>query len=235
VICTYRYHGGLYEECSCPPVVPFTKAAPCVAAKHGTWAAIRAHGCICPEARNHRRRTQAAAAKRRYLTRGAPKRVPAIGARRRKQALAVIGWAEVDLEREFGPVPRLRGKRHANIDDTVDRWWRHAFDTLGATDGPNQRAKATAKTKGWAPPLAWLNIDDPDEQPALTWQYRREVEQRRGQLRRKLRNQRRRRLRMAGFTVPADGRSVPTVTQKRRHHAQKTEANRARRDRGEAA
>ena len=35
------------------------------------------------------------------------------------------------------------------------------------TMGPCLRAARWAKSRGWAPPLAWDNIDDPTEQPNL--------------------------------------------------------------------
>lgn len=53
--------------------------------------------------------------------------------------------------------------------------YRQMSMTLPALDGPRERAVATraramAARNGWAPPLAWNNIDDPQEDPQ-NWHY----------------------------------------------------------------
>lgn len=94
---------------------------------------------------------------------------PAIGVKRRIQALMAMGFTSEHLARELG-VP----------DNLVRYWYRKAktvyigtyenvaalFDRLEFTEGPSPLAKARARKKGWAPPLAWDdNIDVSTAEP----------------------------------------------------------------------
>jgi cobalamin biosynthesis protein CbiG len=39
------------------------------------------------------------------------------------------------------------------------------YDELSATPGPSEVAARHARERGWAPPLAWDDIDDPEDRP----------------------------------------------------------------------
>lgn len=94
--------------------------------------------------------------------------VPAVGPRRRIQALAAIGWpqrtiAELaglkqsNLYRLMRPGSRVSGLTAKRIADV--------YDELCMTVGPSGQSKMWARRSGWVPPLAWTDIDDPDEIP----------------------------------------------------------------------
>lgn len=202
----------------------------CTAEKHGTAWAMRTYGCRCPEARADKARETKQYRKKRYLNAGERLRVPNVGALRRKQALARMGWTEPELARRMGgsaPRPRQRGNIR-NVNPETHAWWVEAYERYCMTEGPSRRVMAIAVTKGWAPPMAWLDIDDPDELPALTDTAYRETLKKRKVAARKRRNKRARVLRAAGYTVPAVG-TVPTLTQYERRLAAKSAAARAAR------
>lgn len=94
---------------------------------------------------------------------------PALGARRRLQALAAIGWTVEELGArsgvkfttlaaiQRGSTQQITAARNA----TVTALW----GDLSATRGPSKEAARRAVTKGWHPPAAWDDIDDPHETP----------------------------------------------------------------------
>lgn len=189
----------------------------CGAAKHGTAYAWRWHNCQCPEAVQAHYREGKEYRKKVYLNGGEKLRVPNVGAIRRKQALAFMGWTEEAVGRQMGhqpPRPRQRN-RIRNVNPETHQWWVDAFEALAMKDGPSARARSIAITKGWAGPLAWLDIDDPDEVPGLSSDILRETSRRWSHAAKRRRAQRARRLRQAGFPVPRTG-TVPTVTQYKR-------------------
>lgn len=99
---------------------------------------------------------------------------PAIGVKRRIQALMAMGFPTEYLARELG-VP----------DNLVRYWYRKAksvyaatyekvadlFDRLEFAEGPSKLSAARARNKGWAPPLAWDDdIDLSTAQPqGMRW------------------------------------------------------------------
>lgn len=98
-------------------------------------------------------------------------RVPAIGTARRVQALMVLGWSQEALAGELGfrdqrAVSWLIHRRTWVTAETAAKV-AAAFDRLQWTVGPSGRAASRAKTRGWFPPAAWDDIDDPDETPTL--------------------------------------------------------------------
>lgn len=104
----------------------------------------------------------------------APKhRVPAIGARRRLQALIAIGYEVQRLADETGiHVTQIRHVLNGHQDMivvTIHRKIEAAYRRLFMSPGPSDRARARAAREGWPSPLAWWdsNIDDPDAQPIL--------------------------------------------------------------------
>lgn len=143
--------------------------------RHGTVAGYVAHRrdkadcAACREAmRLYERNRQA----RRYLARGRLV-VDGTGTRRRLQALVAIGHSFASLDRELG---RKRTYAHylANTDGEVYRSTALAvaslYERLCMTPAPGwrgERQRRIAAGNGYAPPLAWDDIDDPAERPNL--------------------------------------------------------------------
>lgn len=95
--------------------------------------------------------------------------VRSFGATRRLQALAAIGW-------ELKAQAKLLGCDHRQVWDIAHgryplvkqaTWERIAalFERLSATPGGSPVARRTAASNGWAPPLAWDDIDRADAVP----------------------------------------------------------------------
>lgn len=138
----------------------------CVASRHGTLSAYQRHRCRCPEAREAWRLY----GKRARQGRPEVRRVPALGTVRRIQALWAIGHTST-------AIGAVIGRTAAHVTTTVkDRTWvsprtaaayREAYDRLSMLPGTSDRNRSQARTKGWAPPLAWDEgtIDDPAAKP----------------------------------------------------------------------
>ena len=144
--------------------------------RHGEYAGAVAHWlagekpcdpCARAGARYHK-------ARQLRLLRGETSTVPAVGTVRRIQALQALGWGIPALARESGlPVPTLRNPayrgervRTATADRVSAMYERLA---MVRPDGMYaERSRRQAARKGWLPPLAWTDIDDPDEHPDLT-------------------------------------------------------------------
>lgn len=149
--------------------------------RHGTNAGYLAHfagpqsdAAPCPACRSahaeYRRRLRA----RRYIGRVDALYIDATGTTRRIRALQALGWPLYLLDQELGHGDgRQRGG--CNYVHNLTRQPRVHIDTAAKIDalfrrlsmsvGPSGRARAVARRKGYAPPLAWDDIDDPDEQP----------------------------------------------------------------------
>jgi transcriptional regulator len=102
--------------------------------------------------------------------------VPAIGTQRRLQALAVIGWTAARLAERLGTTPEnvcqmrqprphatTRPARAAQIAALYEQLW-----DKPQTDEHARRCTTLALRVGYQSPLAWDNIDDPDEKPKGT-------------------------------------------------------------------
>lgn len=140
-------------------------------ARHGKNAGYIA-GCreACCKAAHaaYRRKLYA----RQYIARG-PMTIPAIGTQRRIQALQAIGWRITDIADALGlattrgvcaPLWQLMKRDHVRR-STAERI-ANLYDRWCMTPGPAaNRNRAMAVRRGWAPPLAWNDIDDPDELP----------------------------------------------------------------------
>lgn len=94
---------------------------------------------------------------------------PRIGATRRLQALAAIGWPMTRVADETGlhfvTLACVQRGAQNRIGAQLHRGIVAAYDRLHMTPGPSVRARNDAHRKGWAPPLAWDDIDDPNEIP----------------------------------------------------------------------
>lgn len=134
--------------------------------RHGDRAASQHHGCTCPAAR---------AAATRYTKewrlaqlRGDPWLVPALGPRRRLQALYAAGWPAIQL----APMLGLTSKRSMDrlVRPTMMRRGTAAricavYEELSGRPGPSRKTAGAAAFRGYAPPLAWDDIDDPAAVP----------------------------------------------------------------------
>lgn len=95
-------------------------------------------------------------------------KVPAIGTARRLQALVAIGYTGQYLGGRLG-CPKVTvwriTSRAANVEVNTARAVSELFDELSMIPGPCDRARRRAKKYGWVPPLAFDDVDDPDEIP----------------------------------------------------------------------
>lgn len=101
-----------------------------------------------------------------------------IGAQRRVRGLMWLGYSPVRIAEDAGlhsdTVKNLSRRLPAQLHKNVKVSIAGTFDRLSMKPAPTderyQRASATrtrnhARAQGWLPPLAWDNIDDPNEQP----------------------------------------------------------------------
>lgn len=111
--------------------------------------------------------------------------VDAAGTRRRLRALAVNGWSAARLAARLGIDPThlrriIRGDgKSRNVAVATARAVRDLYGELWDRPPPEgthrekvaaSRARNHARRQGWAPPLAWDAIDDPDASPAQGWE-----------------------------------------------------------------
>jgi hypothetical protein len=146
------------RDCFCPRVKH----------QHGTYRAYESDHCRC---------TRCAVAysrwKRLWLA-GDPNREQATidgeGTRRRLRALTVMGWSPPELAARVGmnsqSLLRLRNSAESRrvlpaTYEAVRRLYDDLWDVR--SPGPHSRRLANlALRKGWVPPLAWDDIDDPE-------------------------------------------------------------------------
>ena len=98
--------------------------------------------------------------------------IPSTGTWRRLRALTVMGWSMSSLSTRTG-VPEctlhaLRDPAHATTRPRFAAAVATVYDELSMTPGPCRYAATRARRKGWLPPLAWDDIDDPSETPGAT-------------------------------------------------------------------
>ncbi len=139
--------------------------------RHGTYAGYKAHGrgkdacdpCRTAAAEYERRRSYDGVLGRTRL-------VSSTGFRRRLEALQAIGWRVEDIAREMGVFQqnvwraarrndRISYRFHAEMVELYERLCMTVPD-----DAYADRRRKLAKNKGFAPPLAWDDIDN-DERP----------------------------------------------------------------------
>lgn len=94
--------------------------------------------------------------------------ISALGSRRRLQALQVNGWTCSALMERVGVNKRAivgicTDQPYVTV--AVARRIAEVFRELEMTDGGNQVTRRRSLSKGWSPPLAWRDIDDPSETP----------------------------------------------------------------------
>lgn len=103
--------------------------------------------------------------------RGLDRTVPVLGAERRVHALQALGWPPRMLSAHIG---MSEDWLHATIRTKSGRIYRHNFnrivalyDEFSMKIGPSDITRRRAQLAGWAPPLAWDDIDDKDERPKV--------------------------------------------------------------------
>jgi hypothetical protein len=100
-------------------------------------------------------------------------KVPSLITARKLRALAAIGWPSYVLAERMGVSRQLLTRLRL-----VDRRCKSVFTStaekidalyleLHMIPGPSPTMRRRAAANGWAPPLAWNDIDDPDETPQL--------------------------------------------------------------------
>jgi hypothetical protein len=149
--------------------------------RHGTYAGASAHwkagespcdACSTAAWRRRKRNSYLAAI-------GRPATVPKHGLVRRVHALQAIGWTQPQIAAAAGLSiktlrnPLLRGSTaYRCTHEAVAEAFERLCMTLPPETTPQQRrdaayARTVAARNGWAPPLAWDDIDDPDERPKV--------------------------------------------------------------------
>ena len=95
-------------------------------------------------------------------------RLPALGTQRRIRALQRMGWPMTVLAPEMGynDIGSLTSICTGTwvLPDTA-RKVSEVYERLSAVPGPSSIAAKRAAGRGYAPPLAWDDIDNPDERP----------------------------------------------------------------------
>lgn len=138
----------------------------CSSHRHGTYSDYRI-GCRCPEAREDQRLYQKRIRERRAL----PRLVDRTGTVRRLQALAALGWRWQDMAEALGKTSWQNvqamaiGKSHRLVTRATAAGVARIYGRLSGHLGPSEVTRRRAVAKGWAPPLAWDDIDDPDATP----------------------------------------------------------------------
>lgn len=141
--------------------------------RHGTNAGYVAgckSGCCRTAHADYKRSLRA----KRYLRRVERLHVPALGTHRRIHALQALGWRLGDIDCALGKGFRTSHTHNLLCQDAVHLDTAIAvaavYERLSMTPGPSETTRKRAKRWGYAPPLAWDCIDDPDEQPR-GWEY----------------------------------------------------------------
>ncbi len=142
--------------------------------KHGaTGTCFNTHGCGCFPCVEGRRVYQLNRDKLIAYGRWEPSRtVDALGVRRRLQALAYMGWPSRLVAEAVGTrdshIRMLADSATCRV-DVRDRVFA-AYELLWDKEPPGGRRAYTAnmaRRKGWAGPLHWDDIDDPEETPTV--------------------------------------------------------------------
>jgi hypothetical protein len=144
--------------------------------EHGTEQAYISDCCRCDDCRSAHAERMCWRRKQYAYGRTISKLTPAVGSARRIEALALNGWSCQRLADILGwdPVilhrsrmqPRIRADKAQAIADLFDQLWNRnpPFETLSDRVSAS-RTRAMAERRGYAPALAWDDMDDPDAKP----------------------------------------------------------------------
>ncbi len=137
----------------------------CDAVRHGDYNAYHHGGCRCPEAREAWRVYN----KRLREGRLEPSVVSSLGTARRLQALAAIGWPRLEIAARLGYGKHMVGhlerplRTHVNVRTAAKV--AAVYDELQDISGPCDRTRLKASALGYWLPSAWVDIDDPADDP----------------------------------------------------------------------
>lgn len=145
--------------------------------RHGTYAGAAEHW---KQGESPCERCQPIASKVRKRNRhmravGRPANVSSMGTLRRLEALRALGYSIMTISRECGISEKtLRNPwyRGTTVHRTTAEAVAAVYDRLHmiVPEGPYaKRERRAAARRGFVPPLAWDDIDDPDETPAATY------------------------------------------------------------------
>jgi len=137
--------------------------------KHGTLTAYKRYACRCADCtaantRHHK-------AYRLRQLRGQSVSRDATGTRRRIQALVALGWNLEEIAQACGRKGREWPREVMGSTYVFERTAvliENAYDHMSMTiptGAYRGRNRLRAQRNGWPPPLAWDDIDDPNESP----------------------------------------------------------------------
>lgn len=139
--------------------------------RHGTIAGVNVHQRTGTPTCEPCRRAKMRYEKRRILAGGRTK-VSAVGTRRRIQALRALGYSLRELAEDGGWNTGHAALKYPLVAETITadtaRRVAEIYERLSMTPATGPRATRSRKLavrNGWAPPLAWDDIDDPDAAP----------------------------------------------------------------------
>jgi hypothetical protein len=137
----------------------------CPGTRHGTPTAYQRYGCRCDDARAAQSRYRKQLRYRHH--RGVPTKIAGYRVRRRFEALMALGWPRGEIYRRMGYSDSSWIDRddRERVSAAVFAKVCAVYDELSMQVGPSQQTRSFARNRGYAPPLAWDDIDDPDEQP----------------------------------------------------------------------
>lgn len=98
--------------------------------------------------------------------------MPALGTQRRLQALAYMGWSPQAIAEKIGshyrPLLKIRAGERDRVRSSTHRRIEKVFVELATVPAPGHSGaitRGTARVRGFAPPLAWDDVDNPRERP----------------------------------------------------------------------
>lgn len=138
--------------------------------RHGTRFGYRDDKCKCDLCRAAIALEHNVYKLRRSANHGLPLTVSKRGAVRRIQALMVMGWPRRELARQAGyqgdALALILGGQRQRLELATHQRIVDLYERLSMTHGPSSSSRIRATKKGWAPPLAW---DDIDNDPEPNW------------------------------------------------------------------
>jgi len=94
--------------------------------------------------------------------------IPCVGASRRLQALMRMGWRMQDIAEtraDYYRINSIRTQRHGRVTAESHLYVADLYDKYSMREGPSKTNRTKAAKYGYAPPLAWDDIDDPNATP----------------------------------------------------------------------
>jgi hypothetical protein len=91
--------------------------------------------------------------------------IPTLGAERRVQALMALGWTHDSMRAHAANTTHLARSTYKQM--LASRWRAvdDMYQQLSMQPGPSPTTAKRANAAGWVTPLAWDNIDNPNETP----------------------------------------------------------------------